>query len=306
MYKFNKILVGLDQTDMDFELIDAACKMCQMSDSQEVIFMSLLRDFQLPIELLQQFPDILDKAIAEREANLRASVERYFTCPDVRIQYVVRQGQPTREIMKASEEEKVDLVILGRKNERKEGGILLSRLARRAACSLLVIPKGHKMKLDRLFVPSDFSSYSTLALEKAVELAHNIPSKPQIAIQNVYQVPSGYHYSGKTYEEFAELMQQYAKKDYQQVVSGIDFGGLEADVTYTLDREDDVLQYIHAKAMEIQADMLIIGAKGRTSATAIFIGSKAEKLIHLDSKCALLVVRPKGKTAGIREYLQEL
>ena len=75
MYKFNKILVGLDQSDMDAELIDAACKICQLSNAEEVIFMNLLRDFNMPEELLQQFPDILTKAIAEREASLRQEVE---------------------------------------------------------------------------------------------------------------------------------------------------------------------------------------------------------------------------------------
>ncbi len=306
MYNFNKILVGLDQTDMDFELIDAACKMCQMSDSQEVIFVSLIRDFHLPPELLKEFPDILNKAIAERETKLREEVDRYFECMDVKVRFIVRQGQPTKEIMTLSADEKVDLIILGRKNEKEDGGILLTRVARRAACSLLVIPKGHKMTLNHLHVPSDFSSYSTLAVEKATELARNVDSKPKITIQNVYQVPNGYHYSGKSFNEFAEIMQQYAARDYEQFVADLNLSDLSPEVVYTLDKDDNVIRCIDDQARARQTDMVIIGAKGRSATTAIFIGSKAENLIQMDSEYALLVVRPKGKTAGIREYLKEL
>jgi nucleotide-binding universal stress UspA family protein len=52
--------------------------------------------------------------------------------------------------------------------------------------------------------------------------------------------------------------------------------------------------------------MIIIGAKGRTAATALFIGSLAERLIQINNKVPLLVTRPKGKNAGIIEYILEI
>ena len=306
MYKFNKILVGLDQSDMDAELIDAACKICQLSNAEEVIFMNLLRDFNMPEELLQQFPDILTKAIAEREASLRQEVETNFSCPDVKTSFIVAQGQPTREIMKYSAKEKVDLIILGRKNEKDAGGIITTRVARRAACSLLIVPKGNNMELKKILVPSDFSHYSHSALEKAVELNAGTEDPWEIVVQNVYQVPSGYHYTGKTYEEFAEIMKEHAKRDFKEFSHDIDFGGTEPKTIYTLDREEDVIGYIYAEAKRQESDLIIIGAKGRTSATALFIGSKAERLIQVDTDIPLLVIRPKGKRAGLMEYLHEL
>lgn len=306
MYKFSKILVGLDQSDMDVELIDAACKLCQLSGSTEVIFMNLLRDFHMPEDLLKQFPGILEKAINEREEQIKRVVETTFTCPNVKVKYIVRQGQPTREIMRFSSEEKVDLIILGRKNEKSDGGVIISRVARRAACALMIIPKGHHMSLNKILVPSDFSDYSRLALEKTIEISGNLETKPEIVIQNVYQVPSGYHYTGKSYEEFAEVMKENAVKDYTAFTDGMDLSDLNLKTTYTLDKDDDVIGCISQEAKSNNADLIVIGAKGRTSATALFIGSKAEKLIPINSDIALLVVRPKGKKAGIREFLGEL
>lgn len=306
MYKFNKILVGLDQSDMDRELIDAACKMCQLSDSQEVYFMNLIKDFHVPEDLIKEFPDLLSKAKEEREANIRKIVAEEFSCPQVKVNFIVKQGQATKEIMKFSQEKKVDLIILGRKNEREAGGIIINRVARRAGCSLLVLPKGHQIDFEKILVPSDFSDYSKIALEKAKELSGALEKKPEVVIQNVYQVPSGYHYTGKTYDEFASVMEDHAKKDYQRFTSDVNISDLNVTPVYTLDRDEDVIGYIYAEARSQKSNLIIIGAKGRTATTALFIGSKAEKLIQIDSDIPLLVVRPKGKKAGFMEYLQEL
>ena len=306
MYKFSKILVGLDQSDMDHELIDAACKMCQLSGSKQVYFMNLIRDFHLPEELLKEFPDLLKNAIEERELSIRKAVDEQFSCPHVKVNFVIKQGQPTKEIMKFSQEEKVDLIILGRKNEKEAGGIIINRVARRAACSLLVLPKGHEISFDKILVPSDFSDYSKIALEKASEISSALDTKPEVAIQNVFQVPNGYHYTGKTFEEFAEVMKDHASKDFLRFTSKMNLSDLNLKTIYTLDRNEDVIGYIYEEAKAQQSKLIIIGAKGRTATTALFIGSKAEKLIQIDSDIPLLVVRPKGKKAGIMEYLQEL
>lgn len=60
------------------------------------------------------------------------------------------------------------------------------------------------------------------------------------------------------------------------------------------------------KAHEINANAIIIGAKGRTATTAFFLGSIAERLIQLDNDIPLMIVRPKGKNAGFLEFLKEL
>ena len=306
MYKFNKILVGLDQSSMDVELIDAACKICQLSGSEEVIFMNLIRDFQMPDELLKQFPDILNKAIQEREEQIKKVVSTTFTCPNVKTDFIVRQGQPTKEIMKFSADEKVDLIIMGRKQDKDTSGVIPTRIARRAACSLLILPEGHHVNFKKILVPSDFSDYSKSALEKSIELAQRSEHNPEVVIQNVYQVPSGYHYTGKTYDEFAVVMKEHAMKDYKRFTGDVDFGSIDPEIIYTLDKEEDIIGCIYKQAKSTASDLIVIGAKGRSSATALFIGSKAEKLIQIDTDIPLLVVRPKGKRAGILEYIQEL
>ncbi|MDH5608721.1 MAG: universal stress protein [Cyclobacteriaceae bacterium] len=306
MYKFNKILVALDLSAIDSQLIESACTICDIFPPKEIIFINVIRDFDFPEELLKEFPGLLEKALEERKATIEKQVEKHFTCGEVKIHIVIKQGQATKEIMKYSAEKKVDLIVLGRKNEKKGGGTLISRLTRRASCSLLVIPKDTKLKFDKILVPIDFSSYSRMALEKALTIARNLKYTPKIITQNVYHVPSGYHYTGKTYEEFSETMKENAKVDYQKFTSPLNLKNIKIEATYTLDKDDDVIGDINKKAKSIKADVIVIGAKGRTATAAIFIGSKAEKLIQQDDNVPLMVIRPKGKTAGILEYLKEI
>lgn len=306
MYKFNKILVGLDHTSMDEELINAACTVCQLSGSKEIYFINIVRDFNLPDDVRMEFPDIIDKAIEERKTQIESEVLEKFACNGVTPHFIIKQGQPTKEIMKFAAEQKIDLIVIGRKKENSSSGVLIQRLARRAGCSLLIVPSGKEMKMGKIHVPVDFSSYSKMALEKAVTFAKKLSPTPEIIVQNVYQVPSGYHYTGKSYDEFSKIMKDHAEKDYKVFIQDLKLGDIKLNDLYTLDKEDDVIAEIYKKAKKEKADLIIIGAKGRSSTTAIFIGSKAEKFLHLDSEIPVMVVRPKGKRAGIREYLKEL
>jgi nucleotide-binding universal stress UspA family protein len=198
------------------------------------------------------------------------------------------------------------MIVMGRREKAELSGSLAQRLARRAACSLLIIPEGTKPKMDKILVPSDFSEYSTLAIEEAVEIASKNDFKTEIIIQNVFTVPSGYHYTGKTFEEFANVMKKNAEKDYKKFIKKIDTKDIKVKAVYSQDINDDVTSDMIDKAREINANAIIVGAKGRTATTAFFLGSIAERLIQIDHDIPLMVVRPKGKNAGFMEFLKEL
>ena len=169
MYKYSKILVGLDNSDMDKSLIKAASEVCKLSGSKSVYFINVLKEMNLPESIKREFPDILDKAIEERQKEIQEKVNKHFqyTEAEVIINVIVDEGQVTKTILKYAGNEKIDLVILGRKNDQKGGGIQITRIARRIACSLLIIPKGEELKISKVLVPTDFSDYSKKALEKA-------------------------------------------------------------------------------------------------------------------------------------------
>ncbi len=101
-------------------------------------------------------------------------------------------------------------------------------------------------------------------------------------------------------------MEKNAKKEYRKFIKSIDTNGIKPKVIYSLDKNDDSVEIIYEMAESLQPDCIVIGAKGRTATTAIFLGSLAERFVQINKKFPLMVVRPKGKNAGILDYLLEL
>lgn len=307
MHTFNRILVGLDNTEIDKDLIRAASELCAIAETKEIFFINVIKDFDLPDSVRKEFPDLINKAIEERKVELQKSVDKYFKYENAKVgvNVLVDQGSVTKTLLKISAQEKADLFVLGRKNDKK-AGVLVTRIARRAFCSLLIIPKGKKLKFDNLLVGTDFSNYSKDAIDRAVGLARKAKEATKITVQHVFQVPNGYHYAGKSFKEFGHIMEENAKKDYKRFMGQFDISGLDLTPKFTLDKDDDVINAIAKEAKKQHADLLVIGVKGRTSAAALFIGSKAERLVQLNEDIPMLVIRPKGKAAGLIDYLKDL
>ncbi|GAB2988731.1 universal stress protein [uncultured Cyclobacterium sp.] len=307
MYQIKKIIVCLDQSEMDKTLVQFAAFIAKSNQSKKIYFTNIIRNLSIPKDVLSEFPNLINNIVEERKTQMKQVVKENLD-PDLKINtsFVVREGQLSKKILKLASEKSADLILVGKKTSISGSGVITQRLARRASCSLLIVPENSSPKVKRILVPSDFSDYSKDALEEAIEITEKNKGKSEIICQNVYSVPSGYHFTGKTYEEFSEIMLMNAEVNYKKFIRKIDAKGHKIKPLYTKDEDDDPVVDIINKAKEIDASLIIIGAKGRTAATALFIGSLAERLIQVNNTVPLLVTRPKGKNAGIIEYILEI
>lgn len=307
MYQIKTLIVCLDQTSMDDTLVKFASYITKINQTKKIYFTNIIRNLHIPKEVLKEFPNLIDNMVEERKSQMREVVERNWEGQtDAEFVYTVKEGQLAKKVLKLAHEKSADMVVVGRKVELPGSGVGAQRLARRASCTLMIIPENSVANISRILVPSDFSAYSKDALEEAILISEKNDRKIEIFCQNVYTVPSGYHFTGKSYEEFAAIMKTHAEIQYKKFIRKIDTKGVKITPLYTKDEDDDLAQDIIKMAMEIDAHGIIIGAKGRTAATALFLGSMAERLIQLNDKIPLLVTRPKGKNAGILDYILEI
>lgn len=304
--KFAKILVTLDNSEMDVRLIESASFISKLNQSSEVQFMNVIQNANVPDQILKEFPNLMDDAIEERKEKIRLNIDQYFANNNTTIKLVIKHGQATKCILKHSANENIDLIILGRKNEKKGGGIIINRVARRAACSLLIIPKEFTRPIDNILVPIDFSDHSLESMNLIIDKCSKYLPKVKITSQNVYQVPSGYHSTGKTYQEFAAVMEENATKQYAHFSKKFHKNNLDISSLFTLDRHEDVISTIKTTANAMKASVIVVGAKGLSSTAALFLGSSAEKLIQMDLRIPLFVFRAKGKQKGIVDYLMNI
>lgn len=301
------MIVCLDQSPLDETLIAYAGFIAKVNQVKKIYFSHVVKNFSLPKEMLESFPTLLDSMLQDRKEAMEKLVrEKFPTIKGLEMDFVVKEGNLSKKILKLAEEKSADLILIGRKVALPGTGVASHRMARRASCSLLIVPEQSQPKLSTLLVPSDFSDHSIHALEEAIGIAKKYSGGIEIIFQNVLSIPSNYATTGKTYEEFAELMKKHAESNFKKFIRKIDTKGIPITPIYTQDDDDDPVQEIVAAALEHKAEVIIIGAKGKTGATALHIGSMAERLIQFNKSLPLLVTRPKGKHAGVLDYLLDM
>lgn len=306
MHLIKKLIVCLDQSPLDQTLINYTLFLTKVNSINKIYFVSVIKNLSIPKEILDEFPDLMEKMIGERLKCMEQKVQNHEKeFKNTKLSFLVKEGTLSKKILKLAEEKSADLILIGRKVNLPGTGVASSRLARRANCALLIIPEGTQPKISNLLVPSDFSDYSKDALEDSIMISKSLGNK-EVFCQNVFSIPSGYHFTGKTFDEFKQIIQVHAEVNFKKFIRKIDSKGIKISPIYSLDDKDDPVQEIVSKAHEIKADLLVIGAKGKTAATALFIGSMAERLIQFNKTIPLLVTRPKGKNGGILEYILEI
>ena len=77
MESIKRILVGLDQTEIDKTLIEFASFISLSSHVKSIYFLNVLRNLSVPIDILEEFPDLIDNALAERKIQLEEYVNKY-------------------------------------------------------------------------------------------------------------------------------------------------------------------------------------------------------------------------------------
>ena len=185
------------------------------------------------------------------------------------------------------------------------GLVLPNRLARRAACSVLFVPENASLKCEKIFVGLDFSKNSRFALNKAIGIAKLTGGK--IICHHIYSVPTGFHTSGKSFQEYASIMKKHAQKRYNQYISETKIPK-EVEITpmFSVDKGGKAPLVFTKKARAIKSDLILVSSKGRSSLAALILGSFTERVIESDHKTVILVVKDKKKNMGALEALLKI
>lgn len=299
MYRFKKILVGLVKNEDEPIVLHYAGWLSRIAKPEKMIFLHAHErpdSSCLPGEYAECFEPQEALSRENLEELARKSLDGH---PEMVQEYRVVEGEPLSAILRIVREEDIDLVIVGRKTGRESNRKLPLKLARKAPCSVWVIPEGAKGTVQNVLVPSDFSEHSKDAAEIAASIA-SAENLGTLSLLHVFKVPIGYHKSGKTYAEFTKIMRKNARNQFKQFHKGIDFRDLKIAPTFVLN--DSPAKGIQAFAKRRKADLIVIGAKGRSLAALVMLGSVTEKLIET-TRIPILAVKKKGEGMGFLEAL---
>jgi nucleotide-binding universal stress UspA family protein len=304
MYKIERLLVALDLTEMDEILIKYVSHLAEFLKSEKVYFIHISKNLELPEDLRKNYPDLMapnDESIAD---SIHKVIEKEwksdYDCEKV---VEIKEGDPSEQILKWVNIKDIDMMVMGRKRTLKGGGIVPQKIAKVAQTSLMLVPEDFEFKLNRIVVSVDFSKHAKLAVEEALAISKG--KNISLTLVNVFKVPSGYHKTGKSYDEFATIMKGHAKSDFREFVKRNDFPE-DLDCQFVLDDDDSPADKIFGFASDHKTDMIIMGSKGRTGLASILLGSVAEKVVKYDSEIPLMIVKEKGENMGFLKALLKL
>lgn len=299
---YSRMLVAMDLTKMDESVVSYASVIARAFNFDAVYFLHVTSSLELPKEIHEKYGDMMAPVDETLETEMNQTIKDHFDAPEgCDIKVHVATGNITNEVLKYSKVKMADLILLGRKAELTGSGLHSKKIAKSASASILFVPEGPAQKLEKLLIPIDYSKYSEMAFMLAVDIQKHFGCK--LLSNHVYRVPSGYYKSGKTYEEFAEIMLENTKKDCNRFFSSLSLEGVDFENTFALDDDPHPADKIYRTAVEEGADMIVLGSKGRSGAISMLIGSVAERLVMEDNDIPLLLVKKKDENVSLLEAL---
>lgn len=314
MYRYKRLMVALSLGEQDEASIRYTAMVSSLARSEKITFIYVASSSDIPEEIRVDYPDLVHPVDGFTKQRMEELVSKYFHgYSDSQLEYKVVEGSPLMELLRRSKEEEIDLIIMCKRREPTETGTLPSKLARKAPCSVLFVPEGAKPAITNILVPTDFSENSVDAMDVAVAFA-TAAGVSEINCLHAYNVPLGFYKTGKTYEQFAEIMKGHAKRNFQEFLNAdicrkgtvCEIRNLkEVAVSPIFKLENKPATIIEAVIKEHQIDLLIMGARGRKAAAGVLLGSVTEHQIKT-SPIPVLAVKRKGSNMSLLDALLKL
>lgn len=205
------------------------------------------------------------------------------------VKVIVESGNPDEEIVRLAEANNASLIAVGAKP--REGaqlflGHVAERVVRYAHSSVLVARPG--ARTGKVLVASDFSEGSTAALEVASEIARSTGAEStlvHVVRPTSSALSSALMPLGDTWTPPSK-----AAMDQLDALGRSTLEGLAKQYGFTSSEqlEGDPGDAIVARADALDAEMIIMGSRGRRGLARLVLGSVAEKVIRHSSRSVLV------------------
>ena len=302
MYRYKKLMVCLNLDEHDRYLVKYAGFISKMAKSREVRFVYVSDTFDIPDEVKKVYPELTAPMEAAVEEKMAGVVGEHFRGhEDTRVTFKVLEGPLLSMLIACTKDYDMDLLIVGHHHKDETIDRYLSeKLARKAFCSVLIIHGETNVYFDQVLVAVDFSKHALNALDVGSAFA-KAGGLDTMHVLNTFKVPQGYYKTGKTYEEFADIMLNNNRSKLNEMLSEADLKSLHIKSHFK--NIDNVVAGVQQLSEEIDAGLVVIGARGRSGdISAILLGSITEGLIR-GLRRPLLAVKEKGEGLNILEAL---
>ena len=291
MNKLKNVVVGIDFSTRSKCALMKAARLARQNEAQlhaiHVIEEEHAED--LARHERRSPDDIRRELMASAEEAMKAWLEEIDLPNDATCG--VAYGQPVKELVRKIDETKADLLVAGVRglsDDATGAGVQATRFVRKASCKVLLVEEGQSDAFERVVAAIDFSATSERVVEQAVHVAQLDGS--ELHFLHIYSAPwEKFHYlHDPNYStSFRESYVGDLERHLREFVG--DTG--EAKVSFHVQHHQKSGQGINDFCVEKNADLVIMGTRGRTSLKELVMGSTAVQLIS-KRRCSVLAVRP--------------
>lgn len=251
--------------------------------------MSPYGEMPVDIRLFEEQRDQAEKDLATARERARAA--------GVPAEASIRGGHPAREILAVADEFHADLVVIGTHGRGGVEHLLLGSVAekvmRKAPCPVMVVPAatgpGSDVRFSRVLCPIDGSASSSDAVSYAVSLARDTDGR-LILVSVVEPVPAGGEFGALDTEEYQRLGEAHAQALLTNAYPDVR-GWCQVEQVVAHGKASDA---ILETAKNMQADVIVMGVRGRGAIDLMAFGSTTNDVIRRATR-PVLAVHPKVK-----------
>lgn len=189
-------------------------------------------------------------------------------------QIIVREGTAAKKIIEIAEEEKADLIVMGKRGksaiEKLFIGSVANHILRNSPVPILLTKKkAGKPRFNKILVPTDFSEQEEKERDFAWKLAKGFDS--ELMLLHVLELHD-YEFSPRVLDNmFASLMKrlkQRKKRERENIK-------VSEDISRALDASIGIVDYAETH----RYDLIVISTCGHSKLERFFLGSTTEKVI---------------------------
>lgn len=284
MKKLDNLLVALDLSDIDVDLIEYASFLAERLEISKVYFVHNIKKYEISELFEEQLKDIdLDKLISD---EIEEKVSSHFNA-EVATKVLISEDPYTESLLNyVVHKYTIDLVMVGNKNNHIGTGIIADKLMRMLRCDILSVPKHPVKKLENVWVGTDFSKESkkVFSLTQLLQKENNA----RITAAHIYSVPIQFSPYLKK-EEMVPKIEEHIREKFKKFLSKLEMPEIQTAIIRG--REASVSQKLADEAAKSRADLLVVSDKGGNAFSSLMVGSVTDELFSSHLRMPLWVVK---------------
>ncbi len=157
----------MNLNEHDAILLQYAGLLSKMAQSDEIHFVYVSDTFDVPEEITKIYPELASPLETAAEEMMRQIVGHNFKgYSSSKLIFHTLEGSLLGLLISHTKQYGIDLLIVGQQAGYPVGSSSLSeKLARKAFCSVMIVPEKKRLVLETILVAVDFSDHSLNALD---------------------------------------------------------------------------------------------------------------------------------------------